>query len=184
MKPRVAWLSFAPLRKTAAGLTSDVASARYRLTIPAAALRHLGFESNVVDASDRADPLKLVKRLNPVDVAIFGKLVAPPETFVVQAPRILELAHALQSRGVRVLADFSDDGFREPLRGPYFRGLANIADEVIASTDGLAAILREKTSVPVCVVTDPVEGQRGEPRVAPARPARLLWYGHPTNLEP
>jgi len=35
----------------------------------------------------------------------------------------------------------------------------------------------------VRVVTDPVEGRRGEPRTAPRQPVRLLWFGHPLNLD-
>jgi hypothetical protein len=33
---RVVWVSFAPLRKTPAGFTSDLASVRYRITLPSA----------------------------------------------------------------------------------------------------------------------------------------------------
>lgn len=181
MKPRVAWLSFAALRKTPGGWTSDVASARYRMTIPARALADLGCDSFIVD-----DPLRLQKRASQADAAVFGKLVAPPEQFAALAPKILELTQALRSAGVRVVADFSDDAFREPVRGPYFRGLANLADAVIASTEGMADILREETPAPVFVVTDPVEGHRGAPAVWQAdagRPLQLLWYGHPTNLD-
>jgi len=187
LKPRIVWLSFAALQKTASGWTSDVASARYRMTIPARALQDLDCESVVVDAAARTDYRAVLKRASQADVAVVGKLVAPPEQFVVHAPKILEFVQALRGAGVKVIADFSDDGFREPLRGPYFRGVANGADALIASTDGLAAILREETPARVSVITDPVEGVRGEPRVAPrvapSSPLRLLWYGHPTNLD-
>ena len=186
MKPRVAWVSFAALRKTPGGWTSDVASARYRMTIPARALGDLGCDSVIVDAGPQADPSRLLKRVSQVDAAIFGKLVAPPEQFVAQAPKILQFVQALRGEGVRVLADFSDDSFQEPLRGPYFRGLSNLADAVIASTEGLADILREETPAPVFVVTDPVEGERGVAAAWQAdsdRPLQLLWYGHPTNLD-
>jgi glycosyltransferase involved in cell wall biosynthesis len=37
--------------------------------------------------------------------------------------------------------------------------------------------------MPVSVVTDPVEGERGEPRASIAPPPRLLWFGHPLNLD-
>jgi hypothetical protein len=183
VKPRVSWLSFAALRKTPSGWTSDVASARYRLTIPARALQDLECDSAVIDASAATDYRGVLKRCGQTDLAILGKLVAPPDKFVLRSPRVLEFARALQRAGVRVVADFSDDGFREPVRGPYFRGLANVADALVASTDGLAAILREEARAPVSVVTDPVEGRRGEPRVPSSPPLRLLWYGHHTNLD-
>jgi hypothetical protein len=183
VKPRVSWLSFATLRKTPLGWTSDVASARYRLTIPARALQDLGCESTVIDAASYTDYRGLLKRLEATDVAILGKLVAPPDRFLSQSPRILELAQALQRAGVRVVADFSDDGFREPVRGAYFSGLANLADALVASTEGLAEILRDEAPTPVSVVGDPVEGRQREPRVLSSAPLRLLWYGHHTNLD-
>jgi hypothetical protein len=82
-----------------------------------------------------------------------------------------------------VIADYCDDHFLHPGLGPAYRALANAADAVVASTPGLAEVLRMQTPVPVSVVTDPVEGERGEPGAALARPVRLLWFGHPVNLD-
>jgi hypothetical protein len=180
--PRIAWLSFAALRKTHAAWTSDIASARYRLTIPAQALGNLGCDSIIIDATAGMDPLRLLKRIGRPDAAVFGKLVAPPHEFTLLAPKVLQLADTLARQGVRIVADFSDDGFREQVRRPYFRGLANSAHKVVASTEELAKVLRDETASAVRVVTDPVEGQRGSPVVSPGTPLRLLWYGHPTNL--
>jgi hypothetical protein len=151
-------------------------------------LKQLGCATTVVDARPIADPVVLLKRFKEIQVAILGKLVAPPDTYSILAPRILTFANALRQSGVKVLADFSDDGFQRSVRAPYFRGIANVADGVVASTDALADVLREETANPVFVITDPVEGHRGMPTldvatITPDRPLRLLWYGHPTNLE-
>jgi glycosyltransferase involved in cell wall biosynthesis len=183
VKPRVAWLSFAALRKTPAGWTSDVASSRYRLTIPARALAELGCDSVVIDAAGLRDPLRLVRQVGEADVVIFGKLVASVEEFGVLGPRVLQFAAALAQRGARIVADFSDDVFHEAARRPYFRGIANICDAVVASTQALAQVLAEETASPVRVVTDPVEGPRGQPMTTPGVPLKVLWYGHSTNID-
>ena len=170
---RVVWVSFAPLRKTAAGFTSDLASVRYRLTIPAQAIPG----SKVTHIGPGANRRTLLERFAGADAAVFGKL----DHSLAQAA--VELAAALRSRGVRVIADFSDDHFGHPVLGPGYRALANAADAVVASTPDLAEVVRAKTPARVSVVTDPVEGARGEPSAALARPPRLLWFGHPLNLD-
>ncbi|HSA88794.1 MAG TPA: hypothetical protein VLF42_02735 [Burkholderiales bacterium] len=171
---RVVWVSFAPLRKTAAGYTSDVASVRYRLTLPAQAtpgskLTHIG---------PGANRRTLLERFAGADAVVLGKLF--DRSLV---PPALELAAELRKRGVKVIADYCDDHFLHPALGPGYRALANAVDAVVASTPGLAEVLRLQTPVPVSVVTDPVEGERGEPSAALAQPVRLLWFGHPLNLD-
>ena len=104
---RVVWVSFAPLRKTAAGFTSDLASVRYRLTIPAHAIPG----SRVTYLGPGANRRTLLERFAGADAAVFGKLFDP--AFVDSA---LELAAELGKRGVRVIADYCDDHFRHPNR--------------------------------------------------------------------
>ena len=67
---RVVWVSFAPLRKTAAGYTSDVASVRYRLTLPAQAIPG----SKVTHIGPGANRRTLLERFAGADAAVFGKL--------------------------------------------------------------------------------------------------------------
>ena len=171
---RIVWVSFAPLRKTQAGLTSDVASVRYRITLPAQALQ----DSKVTYVGPGANRRTLLERFSGAEAAVFGKVFDPS-----LAQPALELAAALKKRGVRVIADHSDDHFMHPVLGPVYRALANAADAAVASTPGLAEVLRAQTPAPVSVVTDPVEGERGAPRPSVRRPPRLLWFGHPLNLD-
>jgi hypothetical protein len=89
----------------------------------------------------------------------------------------------LRAARVAVLADFSDDHFADPVRGEAYRALANAVDAVVASTPELAQVLRHHTRAPASVVTDPVEGERGEPRVPARPPFRLLWFGHGSNVD-
>lgn len=171
---RIVWVSFAPLRKTGAGLSSDVASVRYRIALPAQALDG----SKVTYVGPGANRRTLLERFDGADAAVFGKLFDPA-----MLQPALELAAALRQRGIKVIADYSDDHFLHPALGAVYRAIANAADAVVASTPGLAEVVRAHTPMPVSVVTDPVEGERGEPRASIAPPPRLLWFGHPLNLD-
>ena len=171
---RIVWVSFAPLRKTPAGLTSDLASVRYRLALPAQAIAG----SKLTHIGPGANRRTLLERFAGAEAAVFGKVFD-----AALGEPALELAAALRQRGVKVIADFSDDNFAHPGVGPLYRALASAADAVVASTPGLAAVLKKYTASPISVVTDPVEGVRGAPRASPRSPPRLLWFGHPLNLD-
>jgi glycosyltransferase involved in cell wall biosynthesis len=191
VKPRVIWVSFAPLRKSPRGPTSDIASVRYRITLPAAALERGGWPSRAMHLGPQAKRETLLARFDMADAVVVGKYIAEGPEFAAGAQRILELAGELSRRGKRVLADFSDDHFASPQFGPFFHALVQIADCAVATTPGLAEVLREAGARRVAVVTDPVEGMRGEAAVRDvaaqpvdaAVPLRLLWFGHPANLD-
>ena len=184
MKDRlhVVWVSFAPLEKISGGLTSRVASTRYRITIPAAALGSNGVESKVTYLGPGTNQRTLLERFERAQAVVVGKLLAQ-HGFERVTGQALELIARLRARGVVVLADYSDDHFAHPVLGPAYRSLANSVDRVIASTAGLAEVVGQQTTVPVSVVTDPVEGLRAEPRRPGHAPHQLLWFGHALNLE-
>lgn len=181
---RVVWLSFAPLEKTPAGITSNVASVRYRITVPAAALKAAGVECGAMYLNASINRGTLLQRFGSVDAVVFGKIVLHPQLEAIGRLAV-ELAGKLRSLGVRVLADFSDDNFLQPQLGPIHRALANAVDRVTASTPGMAQVLQGVTAAPVSVITDPVEGPRGEVRTEreASVPLSLLWFGHPLNLD-
>lgn len=184
-KLRVAWLSTEAPDKTARGFTSTRASLRYRMTIPVAALQRLGCDSSIVVLLPGANRRALLTRLQGVDAVVIGKVMIPPERLEQEAPALLQLVAELSSAGSRVLADFSDNTFVIPLRGAVDRSLANLVDAAVTSTPALAERVREETQAPVVVITDPVEGERGElrvPSVPRAAPLKLLWFGHWTNF--
>jgi glycosyltransferase involved in cell wall biosynthesis len=183
LKLRVVWVSFAPLEKSAGGPTSPVASVRYRVTIPAAAVGAEGVESKVTHFGPGANRRTLLERFEGADAVVFGKLLAQPDGFARAAEQALDLVAQLRARGVVVLADYSDDHFADVKFGPAYRALANAVDRVVASTVGLADVISEQTPVPVSVITDPVEGARAEPRMPGQPPYSLLWFGHPVNLD-
>lgn len=187
---RIVWVSFAPLTKTPAGLTSDLASARYRLILPARALQAEGWESRVTHLSPQSNQRTLLARFDGCDAVVLGKVWANLSVLSDLSERIIELLTALQARRVKIIADFCDDHFVHPDIGSVYRASLGIADAVVASTPGLAGVLRDHSSGPIHIVTDPVEGPRSDAVVrdletAPAssaNPLRLLWYGHFSNL--
>jgi len=180
-KPRVVWVSFAPLEKSGGRATSRVASVRYRITLPAQALE--GFECRITQLGAGANRRTRLERFDGAAAVVLGKLFAPPAEYERAARDTLELVGELRSRGVAVLADYSDDHFSDPLQGPAQRALANAVDRVTVSTPQLAEVLRAQTPVPASVITDPVEGARAEPHVARQAPYALLRFGHPVNLD-
>jgi hypothetical protein len=171
---RVVWLSFAPLRELNGRLTSDIASVRYRITLPAEAVDG----SDVISLQPEAPWDALLARLDGTRAVVFGKI------FDASTGQLaLEVIAAVKQRGVRTLADFCDDHFDQPELGPFYHAMARAADVIVTSTPGLADVLRRLTSAPVHVVLDPVEGPRGDARGPRNRPVRLLWFGHPSNLD-
>lgn len=170
---RVVWVSFAPLEKTPRGWTSQLASTRYRMLVPATAVG----ESRVMHLGPGANRRTLMERFRGADAVVLGKF------FSGEAAPLLGIVARLRDAGVAVLADFSDDHFSSPALGDAYRSLADAVDRVVASTPNLAEVIARHSSTPVSVITDPVEGAQGEPRAPHGTPLRLLWFGHPTNLD-
>jgi hypothetical protein len=181
---RVAWLATEPLERTPRGYTSERASLRYRMALPSAALQGLGCDSSIRHFTPGA-MRGLLQQLGGMDVVVVGKIWYPPETLPRTVPPLLSMIEGLRRRRVKVVADFCDDYFSDPQRGPFDIGLANSVDAVIASTPQLGDTLRQLTPAPVTVVSDPVEGARGEaraPRAGANAPLSLLWFGHAVNF--
>ena len=170
---RIAFATMAPLRQAPAGPTSDLASARYRVLIPAQQLARLGHAVQLLTVPpDGAPPAQLASLA--ADTLVVSKSYNRANE---------EVLPALKARGVRIVADFCDDHFAHPQIGPHFQALARIADEVVAATPAMAEVLRKHTGREAVVITDPVEGPRREPRFEPRLPElRLVWFGHPSNL--
>jgi SAM-dependent methyltransferase len=170
---RIAFVTMAPLRHGPAGPTSDMASARYRVLIPAQGLARLGHSVQLLTVP-QSGPLPPQARELASDVVVLSKSYNPENE---------QLVRDLKARGVRVIADFCDDHFAHPSIGPHFRNLAALADELVAATEAMASAIKVHTGREALVVTDPVEGPRHEPRFAPRLPRlRIVWFGHPSNI--
>jgi hypothetical protein len=179
MKRRVVWVSFSPLEKTREGWTSRMASVRYRLLVPAVALQG-EYDSKVIHIPAGANRRTLLERFKGAHAVVLGKLFGPFKEDPEQVPALVK---ALRAQDTTVLADYSDDHFTDPVQGAAYRALANVVNRVVASTPGLAEVLKDFTAAPVSVITDPVEGQQQAARVPSQSPCRLLWFGNVQNLD-
>jgi SAM-dependent methyltransferase len=169
---RILFFSMAPYRQTPEGVTSEIASARYRVIIPSEHLSRRGHTAQIVAMPPGPIPQEVLGL--EADVAVFAKSFNAENE---------QLASHLRGRGMRVIADYCDDHFEHPQHGPHFRRMAEIATDIVASTEALAASIKRHTGRDARVITDPVEGPRGTPRFEPKLPAlRVLWFGHPSNL--
>ncbi len=170
---RILFATVAPLRQGPEGATSDLASARYRVLIPAQQLARLGHQVQLASLPSGGGWPRVVMD-TPCDALVISKSFHGANE---------ELALAMKVRGVTVIVDFCDDHFSHPEFGPHFRRLAALADKVVASTPAMAESIRRNVSREAVVITDPVEGPRGFPRFAPRLPRlRASWFGHPSNL--
>jgi SAM-dependent methyltransferase len=168
----ILFATVAPVKQGPAGPTSELASARYRVLIPAQQLARLGHAVQLASLPAGGWPRQVLEA--PCEVLVISKSFHAANE---------ELAKAMKARGVRIVVDMCDDHFARPAEGAHQRALIALADRVIASTEAMAESIRLHTGRESIVVTDPVEGPRGEPRFEPRFPElRVAWFGHPSNV--
>src|SRR5260370_26100059 len=108
MTRHIAWLIEARIeRDPIHGLTSKLASARYRCLIPARELWNLNVQCTILPNLSQVNPIVVGRKLQQlnVDVVIIGKLLSP---------YLLETARIAHSQGRYLIADFSDNFFLNP----------------------------------------------------------------------
>jgi hypothetical protein len=171
---RVSWVTFGSHTKAADGtLGSDLASVRYRILIPARALEKDRVSSRLFSIT-QASPAQDDERALDADVIVFSK------SFL---PRNEALAARAKRQGLRVLLDLCDNHYEHPQYGQHYRAMSALADQVVCNTAEMAAVAGRHVSCAPIVIEDPFEGPRGAARFAPSEPLKLLWYGHPSNLD-
>lgn len=177
------------------GYRSNLASNRYRVILPAQALREKGHRVTFVSAKDWHWQPE-----NAPDVVVIGKLLAGRDAAQYRAVSelVLEQVGAAVRAGAHVIADFNDDHFDHPLMGGYWRQLARLATVCVAGSDAMAQLLARHTQRPTRVVGDPIASPPGEPRVFRAATGlqrlvsrllpgggqqrlKLVWYGNTVN---
>jgi len=161
------------LEQGPSGPTSNVASTRYRALLPAGYLARQGHAVQVVSVPEGGWTAERIAALT-ADAVIFTKSFHASNE---------ELARALKSRGTRIVGDFCDDNFDDPEHGPHVRRMLDACDQVVASTETIAARVKQVSGRDSVVVSDPVEGPRGAARFRPAFPSiRVLWFGANQSL--
>lgn len=171
----ITWITSGSIDQTADGLSSPLASARYRVTIPAKILQNRGHEVTLIGKQQlEGDPERILPQ--EVEVLIISK----------SAHTVSEhIAEHARRRGAAVIVDFCDDHFENPVLGPHHKRLATLADQLVVSTPALEDTVKKNTAKGARVIGDPVEGPRRSPRFSPASGSlNLLWFGHPSNLSP
>jgi hypothetical protein len=198
---KIVWLVDGVSGDWSRGFESKMASNRYRALIPGAELRRMGHEVDFVSMSRcAAESIDLVG----ADVVVVAKQFGSqdPARYQFVASRLREALIAAKASGCRVVADFCDDHFDDPLLGPNWRTLASMADTCVVGSDELQKTLRSHTSAAVHVVGDPIASPFGQPRVFRSRSRvqsaiqhwlggsrasqrlRMVWYGNPVNVAP
>lgn len=170
----IVFVTFARLYQKDGVLTSDVASARYRIILPPQQLARRGHKVEAVEIPSGGWDLQAWEKAE-IDTVVFSKSFNPNNE---------ELAKFLIKIGTRIVFDVCDNHFDHPQYGKHFHAMCNLADELVASTERMAEIIRDKTGRVASVISDPLEGNKRDPVFSPRFPRlKLLWFGHPTNLD-
>ncbi len=159
--PTIGWKS--------ASNDAAIASYRFRVSMPAAALSELGYQAGPVEQFG----------IDQCDVVVFSKSYSPAD---------LALARAVRKRGGRVIFDLCDNHFYNPFGLRKYeegqvriREMMSIADGTICTTDALARTIAKETgdAVKAMVVGDAAERLKFRRKAAPVDDRRLdlLWFG-------
>lgn len=200
---KIAWVG-CNVERQGDRLYSSSASVRYRLIIPAQALIARGHDVRVLALGPDTGLEQAASDLAG-DVVVFSKLIPPdPAAFGQMSRLTFDLVRKAREKGMRTIADISDDHFEHPRHGDHFRSLVQACDLVVASTSGIADVIRSHTARPIHIAGDPCEGVERSPRFQPPprraagllsgvvqslvgggpRPLRLLWFVRGGNLRP
>ena len=171
---RISWVTFGAHARAADGtLRSDVASVRYRVLIPSGAMPADRCTHRLFSITP-ASPAECDEAALDAHVIVFSKSFAPRNEI---------LAQRAKERGVRVLFDVCDNHYDHPQHARHYKTMSALADQVVCSTAEMASVAANHSAAPPIVVEDPYEGRKGTARYAPASSLKLLWFGHPSNLD-
>lgn len=172
---RIAWITFADITATPDGMHSDTASARYRMLLPIAHMDKTRWHIDVVALPRGKTATEPVRQaVDAADVVIFSKSFDTANE---------ELTRRAQARGGKVVFDICDHFFGHAEFGAHYEAMARMADRVVCNTPVMAEMARPYAAQGSVVIEDPVEGERRPPRFAPEQRLKLLWFGHPSNLD-
>ena len=92
----------------------------------------------------------------------------------------------LRQLGKRVIVDVCDNIYEPPEDGlkRVYTSILPLANTIVAASDNLAAVLKDRVGGNVSVIPDHVEGSKLTPSFNPVEgKLRLLWFGYPNNLD-
>jgi hypothetical protein len=182
---RIAWISHA-------ATNSQLASHRYRVLMPAEALRQLGHSVDVLAPQALAGV-----DWRSYESLVVGKLLPLGQSagaFTKTTELVAAAVQFARDSGVRVAADFNDDHFETPGLSEHWQRTAQTCHVAVVSTPALAQRVQQFGAAQTVVIGDPVAAPRAEPRFyqptrgvaaglmkllpgsAPPR-LRLAWFG-------
>jgi hypothetical protein len=171
---KIGWITFgAPFRRADGQITSNIASLRYRVLSPITAMSDAGHEHRITPMNAEVFAARRETAL-AADILVFSKSFLSANE---------SLARDAQTRGATVVFDICDNHFDHPQHGDHYRRMAELADHVVCNTPQMAQIAGAHSRQAPTVIADPYEGFRGRPAFAPPERLRLLWFGHPSNLD-
>ena len=140
-----------------------VASYRYHNLIPANQLKELGHETSISPCPGL-----------DADVYCFSKHFNSGDYWYMRG---------VQASGKKAVFHCCDNHFNTEM-APHYRRMIEGADAIISSTEELASVIKIETGRDATVIYDPYEMKEAEPKFAPDGELKLLWFGHPTNIQP
>jgi glycosyltransferase involved in cell wall biosynthesis len=171
---RISWVTFdAPVRVPDGSLTSNTASLRYRVLSPIGHMPKGRHQHRILQLTAATSPATRDAALE-ADLIVFSKSFLPANE---------ELARRAREAGLTVVFDVCDNHYDDPGLGGHYRAMTALADRVVCNTAEMARVAAPFAARPATVIPDPYEGVRRPPEFAPAAPLRLLWFGHPANLD-
>jgi hypothetical protein len=160
-----------------------LASYRYRILMPCKEMMAQGVDCQIVTSYDglNADVFVFSKHWHPdKDQAAVTQIQAPGFMAANQVSVVAD-----DRPDPKVVYDVCDDHFDHPKYGPHYHFMCQKADLIIASTDRMQEIIKEKTGLDSTVINDPFEYPELKVRHKweqwDAR--KILWYGHASNFE-
>jgi len=171
---QIVWITDTGFAKGPAGLSSDLASNRYRVFTPARWLTRLGHPVLIAGAAPPRD----IARLSAAGLrtAVVAKNHSDTRW------RNRDLVRVLKAAGVRIVLDLSDNHLTRGEFRPYYAEMAALSDLITVASPRLGEIAAQATGRPVTVIEDAFEGPAGAPAFDPGhRPIRLLWFGAGTS---
>ncbi len=153
------------------GVTSAIASARYRAIIPAmnlAKYHHVNILT--IEHNSEIDQAQLLKE---VDVVIVSK-----SYFKV----VESFAEYATGKGVPVIFDVCDDHFSSPEHRSHYMNMCRLSAATVASTKTICDVIEKNTGKLARLISDPYEMPKGTPHFKAKKNLSLLWYGHSSNI--
>lgn len=175
MAKNLLWITFAPVRNHNGIMTSDLASARYRVIIPARFLATRGYQQTFFTTPEEPDIDEYAPHFIKQDVIIFSK------SFNIYNEQIADLA---KQHGVKIIYDICDNHFESHNLAKHYKNMVSLADTIVVNTSSMAEIIGQHTSRQAVIVPDPYEGEQHAPCFHPdPKDLNLLWFGSHTNLD-